>query len=450
MRRFQFILALLLPLLSFPESFALSAIESHHFTLKNGLKIVVIPQHRVPAVAHILMFRAGSSDDVPGHSGVAHYLEHMLFKGTARHPEGDYDKIIAGFGGTQNAFTSRDMTAYYAVTASEHLERIMDLESDRFMHWKADQKTIVSERDVITEERRTRVDNNPDALLGEAMLAAMYRNHPYHTPLIGWMHEMQTLGVADLDYFYRGYYSPDNAILLLVGDIAPEKAKALAEKYYKNWKKTPLLPRAKRDEPPRLVEQTVTLRHPEVRQPSWSRSYDAPSILYGDSTRMMPLIVLAQVLGGGRTSLLYQSLVVEQKLATEAGADYSGYTIGPSPFQIGIVPAEGVAFGQIDATYRKVTEEVKQNGIDAASLERAKNLLKSASIYSRDGLERLAFTIGQLYMLGKDETWLETWPEMVNAVTSEDIRQAARLILNDDLATTGLLLPEGKTDAAKP
>lgn len=449
MRRFFFISLIALALFSYSESFALSAIESHQFTLKNGLKVVVVAQHRIPAVAHILMFHAGSSDDVPGHSGVAHYLEHMMFKGTDKYPEGQYDKIIAGFGGTQNAFTSRDMTAYYAVVASEHLEKMMELESDRFENWKVNQKTIVSERDVITEERRTRVDNNPDALLGEAMLAAMYRNHPYHTPLIGWMHEMQTLGVADLEHFYHGYYSPDNAMLLLVGDITPEKAKALAEKYYNNWKKTPLLPRAKRDEPPRLVSQTITLRHPQVRQPSWSRSYDAPSILYGDNKQMMPLILLSQVLGGGQTSLLYQSLVVDRKIATGAGADYNGYTIGPSPFQVGIVPADGVTFGQVDAAYREITDEVKKNGVDAASLERAKNLLKSASIYSRDGLERLAFNIGQLYMLGKDETWLEKWPEMVNEVTNDQIKQAAQLILNDDLATTGLLLPKEKTDAKK-
>ncbi|MFO1243438.1 MAG: pitrilysin family protein [Rickettsiales bacterium] len=433
----------------FQPVFALSKITSSTFTLKNGLKVVVIPQHRIPAVAHIIFFHAGSSDDPPGHSGVAHYLEHMMFKGTKKYPEGQYDHIIERMGGTQNAFTSRDMTAYYAVVASEHLEKVMELESDRFENWQPSEKTFRSERDVITEERRTRVDNDPSAQLGEAILAALYRNHPYHTPLIGWMHEIQRLGLEDIERFFRGHYSPNNAMLLLVGDITPEKAKTLAEKYYNNWKKTPLLPRIMREEPPRITAETIVLKHPEVRQPQWSRTYDAPSLLYGDKSLVVPLIVLEQVLGGGQTSLLYQELVVKRKIATDADADYSGYTIGPSPFSVDITPAASVTFDQIDAAYRDVLRDVKLNGVDPAALARAKNLMKASSIYSRDGLERLAFNIGQLYMLGLDENWLENWPEIIDAVTNDQIKQAATSVLVNDLSITAYLLPKAEANARK-
>lgn len=423
-------------------AFSLSAITSQHFTLPNGLKVVVVPQHRTPAVAHILFFKAGGSDDPAGRSGVAHYLEHMMFKGTKKYPDGAYDHIIERLGGTQNAFTSRDMTAYYAVVASEHLEKIMDLESDRFRNWQPSESTFKSERDVIVEERRTRVDNNPSSLLGEAILASLYRNHPYRTPLIGWMHEMKQLGLDDIERFFRGYYSPDNAMLLLVGDVTPEKAKQLATKYYSGWKKTPLLDRIKRDEPPRAASEIITMKHPEVRQPVWSRNYDAPSLVYGDTKQFWPLTLLEQILGGGRTSLLYQELVVKRKIAVDAGAGYSGYTLGPSPFQVEITPAKGVTFEQIDSAYRDVLRDIKLNGVKEEDLQRAKNLLKASSIYSRDGLERLAFTIGQLYMLGFDETWLEKWPERVDSVTSEQIKEAALKVLVNDQSITGYLLPK--------
>lgn len=439
-----FILTILFVFLSFFQqpAFSLNAITSNHFTLDNGLKVVVIPQHRTPAVAHILFFNAGGSDDPAGRSGVAHYLEHMMFKGTEKYPDGAYDHIIERLGGTQNAFTSRDMTAYYAVVASEHLEKIMDLESDRFKNWKPSEKTFKSERDVIVEERRTRVDNVPSSLLGEAILASLYRNHPYRTPLIGWMHEMKQLDLKDIEQFFRGYYSPDNAMLMLVGDVTPEKAKALATTYYKNWKKTPLLPRIKRDEPPRITSEIITMKHPEVRQPVWSRHYDAPSLVYGDVTQFWPLTLLEQILGGGRTSILYQELVVKRKLAVDAGAGYSGYTLGPAPFQIEITPAKGVTFEQIDSAYRDVLREIKLSGVKAEDLQRAKNLLKASSIYSRDGLERLAFTIGQLYMLGFDETWLEKWPDNVDSVTSDQIKEAALHVLVNDQSITGYLLPK--------
>lgn len=410
------------------------------FTLENGMQAVVIPNHRVPAVSHMVWFRIGSADEKPGVSGLAHYLEHMMFKGTDKLKVGEYSQVVSKHGGDHNAFTSYDYTGYYVNIAKENLSLVMDLEANRMVNLQVDEEEFLKEREVIIEERSMRTDNQPAALLGEQLMAALFLNHPYHTPIIGWRHEMEALSREQVFDMYHRYYHPNNAVLVVAGDITAAELKPLAEKYYGALPKGELMERDWTREPKPVAERRVVLRDDKVLQPSFTRYYLAPSFVTGKTEYAIPLTLLAQVVGGSQTSRLYQELVVKRQLATEAGVFYNGIDRGPSVFMISATPAEDVQLEELEQAIDEVLAEVEQNGVTPEELVRAQTQAKAEVVYARDGLQSLAYIIGQLYMIGLDEAFFNSWTTQIEAATAGELKDAARFLFSPERAATGYLL----------
>lgn len=417
------------------------------FTLDNGMQVVVVPNHRVPVVSHMVWYKVGSADEVSGKTGLAHLLEHLMFKGTAEVPAGEFSRIVARHGGRDNAFTSSDYTGYFQNVAKDRLELVMRLESDRMVNLAIDPGSVKAERDVVLEERRSRTDNDPAALLAERMEAVLYLNHPYRNPIIGWAAEVGKLERDDALAFYRRYYAPNNAILIVGGDITAAELKPLAEKYYGPVESRPTPPRLRPEEPPPAAARRVELRDPQVRQPSWSRRYLAPSYNAGDRGYAYPLQILAEVIGGGSTSRLYRSLVVDQKLASSAGAWYDPSALDLTTFGVHASPRQGVPMDKLEAAMLDELRRIAAEGVDPAEVERAKNRLRASIVYARDSLHTGVYTLGQALTTGQTVTDVEAWPARIAAVTPELVSEAARLVLDDKASVTGILLPESKDEA---
>ena len=316
--------------------------EVSSFTLDNGLDVVVIPDRRVPVVTHMVWYRNGSADDPLGQSGIAHFLEHLMFKGTNRHPAGEFSKVVSALGGQENAFTSFDYTAYFQRVAREHLETMMGFEADRMTGLVLDEAVVGPERDVVLEERRMRVETDPAAQLSEAMAAALFVHHPYGTPIIGWMHEIEGLNREHALTYYRRFYTPENAILVVAGDVAPDEVRRLAEDTYGRVApcgERPLRRRPREPEP--RAARHLAVADPKVEQPTLQRLYLVPSSRTGDGRDSAALELLAEMLGGGPTSYLYRKLVLERGLAVNAGAWYMGSAIDDTRFSVYAVPAPG-------------------------------------------------------------------------------------------------------------
>lgn len=418
--------------------------EVESFTLSSGMEVVLAPNHRVPAISHTLWLDVGAADDPIGKSGLAHYLEHLIFKGTPSHPDGDYERIISERGGDFNAFTGADFTGYYVNIAKENLPLVMEMEADRMQHLVPPDNSFEREREVIIEERRSRVENNPAALLGEQMRASLFRHHPYRIPIIGWMHEMETLTAEDAKAFYDRHYNIPNMILVVAGDISREELEPLAEKYYGSIKPAPKPERQWVDEPPQNAAREVTLTHNLVQQPRLYRYYAAPGYVYGNSKHALPLEVLSYWLGGGKTSLIYRTLVIEKGLATSASASYNGLTRGPGIFSLSVVPVAGADMKVIESEIATLIDKVSQERIEESSLTRAKTLLKAEAVYARDGLQTVAQILGYVRVLGLDLSYYTDWTDHVEAVTAEQVREAARAVLLPEHSVTGYLLPADK------
>lgn len=421
---------------------AAEPVKVETFMLENGMQAVVIPNHRVPAVSHMLWFRIGSADEPKGKSGLAHYLEHMMFKGTDKLQVGEYSQTVSKHGGDHNAFTSYDFTGYYVNIAKENLPLVMGLEADRMVNLKVGDAEFLKERAVIIEERSMRTDNQPSALLREQMMAALFLNHPYHTPIIGWRHEMEGLDREQVFAMYHRVYHPNNAVLVVAGDITAAELKPLAEEYYGGLKRGEALNRDWTAEPTPVAARRVVLHDSKVMQPDFTRYYLAPSFVAGETEQAIPLTLLAQVLGGSQTSRLYRELVMERKLATSAEAYYNGIDRGPSVFTVSATPVEGVSLEELETAVDEVLAELMASGVTAEELQRAKTQGKAEVIYARDGLQSLAYIIGQLYMVGLDEGFFNRWPEMIEAAHAAELQDAARWLLKPERSVTGWLLPE--------
>lgn len=418
------------------------AIET--FTLKNGLEVIVIPNHRVPAVSHTLWYKVGAADDPSGKSGLAHYHEHVMFLGTKKYKSGEYSNIIARYGGQNNAFTGHDATAYYINIAKENLPLAMEMEADRMGELTASNEAVEKEKQVIIEERRMRIDNNPNALLSEQMDAALFRNHPYHTPKIGWQHEMYGLTKQDIIDFHKKYYHPNNAILIISGDVTAREVRPLAEKYYGGLKSASIPKRIWNEEPPQRCARRIIMHHEQVSQPEVSRVYATSSLNYGKKEQGLPLLVLSQVLGGGKTSRLYKSLVTEQKLASAIDVGINSFTIGPAEFGIEVIPEQGVEPEKLEAAMDKELAKFLAEGITDEELARAKTLLKAETIFARDGLSGVEQIMGWLRMIGKDSNYFSNIPKLVDEITKDAVLEAARDTLKLEQSVTALLLPETK------
>ncbi|MEE8516333.1 MAG: pitrilysin family protein [Alphaproteobacteria bacterium] len=419
------------------------------FTLKNGLKVVVISNHRSPVVKHMLWYRIGAADDPPGKSGIAHLLEHLMFKGTKTMAAGAFSKVIARNGGRENAFTGHDTTGYHQTVAVDRLELMMKHEADRMVNLVITDKEVEAERNVVIEERRARTENRPSALLSEQAQAALYLNHPYRIPVIGWKHEIEGLQKQDILDFYRSHYTPANAILIVAGDITAKQLRPLAEKYYGVIPSRKVQRRQRRQEPPQRADRRVTMKSKRVREPRWARDYLAPSRASGATQHSHPLEVLEEILSGGATSRLYRSLVVENKIAISAGAYYDVDSLDLGTFGLYGQPRKGTSIEKFEAAMDAELAKLFKDGVSADEVRRAKKRLKAAAIFARDSLSRGARAIGNALTTGQTIGDVENWPERIGAVTVAQVNAAARAVLHDKRSVTSLLLPKRKGPKSK-
>ena len=413
------------------------------FTLDNGMEVVVVEDHRAPVVQHMVWYRAGSADEPAGASGVAHFLEHLLFKATDTLESGEFSATVAANGGRDNAFTSYDYTAYFQRVAADRLSLMMRMESDRMRNIRLTESDILTERDVIIEERNQRTENNPRALLGEQMNAAQYLNHGYGTPIVGWMHEMETLDMqATIDYYDR-FYHPNNAILVVTGDVEPEDVRALAVEHYGKIPANPdLKPRARTQEPPQRAERRVLLQDARVAQPYVTRSYAAPERDPGKQELPAALRLLADILGGGTSSYMAEKLQFDSKQAVYAGSFYRPTALDDTEFVVTIVPAPGVSLEEAEQAMDDTLAQFLIDGVPEGDLDRIKKQLRAAQIYARDDVDSIGNRYGRALASGLTIEDVQAWPEVLQAVTEEDVMEAARFILNRKASVTGWLMRE--------
>lgn len=420
-------------------SSAASADQVTTFILKNGLQGVVIEDHRAPVVTHMIWYRAGSADEQRGTSGIAHFLEHLMFKGTKEVPSGDFSKTVEANGGSDNAFTSTDQTAYHQRLAADRLDLVMRMEADRMRNLILSEDDVTTERQVILEERNQRIDSQPEALFEEQLGAAQYLNHPYGTPVIGWRREMEQLSRQDALDWYRHFYAPNDAVLIVAGDVKPAEVERLAETYYGPLKPSDgIAERVRPQEPPQLAERRLSFSDPNIAQPVVSRRYLAPERNAGDQSNAAALTFLAALLGGnGQTSLLARALVFEQKLAIAAGASYDGTSYDPTTFSIYVAPAPGVSLKDAEAAMDKVLAGFMAKGVDPAQFARLKTQLQAGLIYKKDSVTDLAEEYGSALTSGLTVADVQAWPDVLQAVTEQQVLDAAKEVLDRRHAVTG-------------
>ncbi|MAO56894.1 MAG: peptidase M16 [Rhodospirillaceae bacterium] len=412
------------------------------FTLDNGMQVVVISNHRAPVVTHMVWYKVGSADEQSGYSGIAHFLEHLMFKGTKTRAPGEFSKIVAENGGQENAFTSYDYTAYHQTIAREHLETMMAMEADRMTNLVLTDEIIEPERQVVREERRMRTDNNPSAILGEHVSESLYRNYPYRRPIIGYDHEIVAMTRKNIIDFYKHWYAPNNAILVVAGDITAKELKPLAEKYYGVIPRGPKIDRLRPAEPPQEAARIVAMKHTQVRQPSWRRSYIAPSYLYGETEHADALQVLTEILGGGGTSRLYRKLVIDDKLAVGAGSHYSPDSRGPTQFMVYASPRPGVTLPQVEAAVQAEIDKIEADGVTADEVARAKKRMLAGAVFARDSFTAGAQTLGAALAVGQKVADVEAWPERIAAVTADQIKAAAKFVFVKKHSVTAFLMED--------
>ena len=418
-----------------------------HYTLDNGMEVVVVEDHRAPSVQQMVWYRAGSADEPKGSSGVAHFLEHLLFKATDKMEAGEFSATVAKNGGRDNAFTSYDYTAYFQRVASDRLELMMQMESDRMKNIRLTPENIATERNVIIEERNQRTENDPGALFREQMNAAQYLNHRYGTPVIGWMHEMRELDLKDAIDFYDLYYSPNNAILVVSGDVQPDEVLRLAKQYYGVIPANPDLPeRLRTQEPPQTAERRMTFRDDRVAQEYVSRSYLAQERDPGDQKTAAALTMLAEILGGGTTSYFAEKLQFDTPIATYSAAFYNGQALDDTTFNVIVVPQPGVTLQEAEDAMDAAITSFMKKGVDPDQLDRIKQQIRAEQIYARDDADSVANRYGSALAIGLTVQDVQDWPDVLEAVTAEDIMQAAKDVFNREASVTGWLMREEVTE----
>ena len=411
------------------------------FSIGNGMRVVVLPSARAPVVLHMVWYEVGGADEPQGQSGIAHFLEHLMFKGTPRIPPGEFSKIIARTGGRDNAFTSYDYTGYYQTVASDRLDMVMGMEADRMTNLVLTDKELLPEREVVLEERRARIENSPAALLDEAAREAMFGRRGYGIPVSGWPDEVRKLGVPEALAFYRRFYAPNNAILVVAGDTSVEAVRRLAEKHYGPIARREVAPRTRPEQHGELPRQVVR-RDQRVRQPQWARDFLAPSYRMGETRHAYPLQVAAQIIGGGQISRLYRSLVVDKKIAVNAYAGYSAGVLGLSSFGFGATPAPQSDIAAVEAAVTAEVDRFLQSRPTEDEIARAKRRLVTSTIYARDSLASGPRLFGHAMTTGGTPADVLAWPERIMAVTATEIEAAVRAVLVPSRAVTSQLLPE--------
>jgi len=414
-----------------------------NFTLSNGLEVVVIPDHRAPVVTH----KVGSADETPGKSGLAHFLEHLMFKGTAKNPSGHFSQVVATIGGQENAFTAADYTGYFQRVPRDQLKKMMELEADRMTGLVLTDDVVRPELNVVLEEQNMRVGNNPAARLGEQMDAALYLNHPYGRPVIGWRQEIEQLDREGALDFYRRFYTPNNAIVVIAGDVTPEDVRAFAQDTYAKVPRSgEVKPRVRPQEPVQEAARTVTLGDPRVTQPSLNRYYLVPSSTTARPGESEALDVLTHILGRGANSRLYRTLVVDKGVAVNAGASYDGTAVDNTRLSVYATPKPETTLPQLEQAIDAVLAEVVENGVSAEELERSKNRLIADAVYANDNQRTLAQWYGASLATGATVEQVRTWPDRIRLVSADAVRDAARRWLDKRRSVTGYLVKDTRSE----
>ncbi len=431
--------------------FAQPASRVGEFTLANGMRGVVIPDNRAPVITHMVWYRVGAADEPRGVSGIAHFLEHLMFKATDKIAAGEFSKIVSRLGGQDNAFTGHDATAYFQRVSKDRLPTVMKMEADRMVNLKLTEKEVLTERDVILEERRSRIENSPAAILDEQMSAALYQSHPYKIPVIGWEHEMAQLSPQDALSFYKLHYAPNNAILVVSGDVSVDEVKKMAEAAFGGIPANPaIMPRKRPTEPEHRAPRRVDYKDSRAGKPTLSRAYYAPCYVTAKPGEAEALDLLMKIVGSGATSRIYQKLVSEQKIASSAGGYYSGSGLDSGKIGVYGVPAEGQTLEAIEAGIDAVISEVKEKGVTEAELARAKTGYMAEYIYESDNQTTLARRYGWGLVVGRTVAEIEAWPAMIAKVTLDDVKKAAEKYLDIRKSVTGRLIPVADSKAPVP
>lgn len=421
------------------------------FKLDNGMDVLVIPDHRAPVVTHMVFYRVGASDEPPGHSGIAHFLEHLMFKSTEKIPSGEFSKIIAKLGGQDNAFTTQDATAYFQRVAKEQLPKMMEMEADRMVNLRLAEKEVLTERDVILEERRSRVENNPTSLFGEQMDAILYQNHPYRIPVIGWEHEIAKLSREDALSIYKRFYAPNNAILVVAGDVTADEVRKYASETYGKLTPVPAVNgnRARPQEPPARAPRRITLEDARAGQPSLHRAYLVPSYRTAPKGDAEALDILVKLLADGATSRFYKKVVVNDRIASSANGYYDSSGLDSGKIAIYAIAQDKAELPKIEAALDGLIEEIRDHGVSDAELKRAKAAYIADYIYESDNQATLARRYGWGLATGLTIEDMERWPDRIRLVTSEDVKRVAQKYLDARASVTGTLLPKERDAADK-
>ena len=440
--RFALVAMAALLWLAAPPQVRAEVFDAETFTLDNGLQVVAVTNRLAPVVTHMLWYRVGSADDPAGRSGLAHYTEHLMFLGTDAHPEGEFDRLVQRNGGRHNAFTSSDFTAYHQSIAVDRLPLVMGLEADRMRDLAVDEERALVEREVVLQERLQRTDNSPSGQLNEQMLAALYQHHPYRIPVIGWQHEIAALTLDDALAFQDRWYVPNNAIVIVAGDIDAETLRPLVQAAYGDIPRGPDIVRARVQEPAQFAPRRVTLAHPEVQQAEWWRYYLSPA--YG--TADLPatpyaLQVLNELFGGGLASRLYRSLVVDQGVAVSAGSFYAPVAVDDAQFGLFVTPGDGVTLAELEAAVDAEIDRLLTDGVTEEEVARARERLAIEAVYARDSVGAAARVIGRALTTGQTLDEVQMWPERIAAVTAAEVVAAAELLFDERRSVTGWLQP---------
>jgi len=411
------------------------------FVLENGMQVVVIEDHRTPAVTHMVWYPAGAADEPPGVSGIAHFLEHLMFKATDDLASGEFSETVEANGGSDNAFTSWDYTGYFQRVAADRLGLMMQMEAERMTDLVLDPDEVRTERSVILEERAQRTDTSPGALFNEQMRAAMYLNHPYGRPIIGWRHEMEELSLEDARRWYETHYAPNNAILIVAGDATPEEVRALAEEHYGSIPASDTIPERVRPlEPPHNADRRVVFEDERVANPYVSVSYLVPERDAGAQEDAAALVMLASLLGGsGQTAVLSRVLQNEEERSLYAGAFYSPVSLDDTTFTVVNMPLPGIPLEEAEADLHRVLAQFLQDGVDLEQFERIKFQIEAQEIYAEDDVDGLARVYGTALTSGLTVADVQAWPDIIAAVTPEDVMAIAEQVFTQTASVTGYL-----------
>jgi len=419
-----------------------TAVYEH--TLKNGLKIIIVEEHKAPVATFQIWFRAGSSDEPRGKSGLSHLLEHMMFKGTPKYGPSELSKIVQMNGGMNNAYTTKDYTVYFEIFSSDRITLSLELEADRMQNLTLDPKEVRSERQVVMEERRLRYEDDPQNSLSEEVVAAAFKVHPYQRPVIGWMSDLKSMERNDVYHYYKTFYSPDNAVIIIVGDVTADEIVHKVKAYFENIQ--PGLPRKPMAsvEPAQKGEKRVKLRK-EAELPYIIVAYHTPSFPHEDSCA---LDVLNLILSGGKSSRLYRSLVYEKKIALNISANYSSFNRDPYLFFFSATATPGKENAELEKSLYEEIEQIKKEKPSEIEIQKAKNQIESSFVMGQDSIFLQAMKYGIFEMLG-DWRLIDKYLDGVRKVTPEDVVNVANKYLHENNRTVGILIPTKEDSRSK-